>query len=236
MSPRQLPLALPHVPRLERSDFLAADANAAALAWIDRFPEAPGRVLALHGPPGSGKTHLAHIWAARVGAAFTRGVELAQLDIGAASLDGITALVVDGADRVAGDAAAERALFHLINMLRERGAALLLAGREPAARWAIALPDLASRLRAAQAVGVGVPDDALLAAVLVKLFAERQLAVGQDVVQYLVGRMERSLAAARALVGAIDREALAQRRRITIPLAAEALPKLQRELFSSGEE
>jgi len=236
VSGRQLPLELPHLPRLERADFLSADANAEALAWIDRFPEKPGTVLALHGPAGSGKTHLAHIWAARLGASWATGGELASFDLADPAWAKLRALAVDGAEFVAGDGGAERALFHIINMLRERGGALLLVGREPPARWAVQLPDLASRLRAAQAVGVGAPDDALLAAVLVKLFAERQLAVGQDVVQYLVGRMERSLAAARSAVAAIDREALAQKRRVTIPLVAEALPKLQQEMFFSGEE
>ena len=140
-------------------------------------------------------------------------------------LSSVAAVVIDNADRGTGDARTERALFHLYNLARETGGHLLLTSESAPAHWGIKLPDLRSRLMAAPAVAVGAPDDALLAAILVKLFADRQLRVGGDVIRFLVTHMERSFDAARRLVADLDAAALAARRRITVPLARRVLAK-----------
>ena len=222
MSRAQLALDLGHRPALGRDDFLVAACNRDAVAWLDRWPDWPAGGLAIVGPAGCGKSHLASVWRATSGAPL---LAPADLDRGepAALLAGATACVIDDADRAIAGGARERALLHLYNHLREARGQLLLTGRTPPARWPIALPDLASRLAAVPAVGVGMPDEALLAAVLVKLFADRQLRVGQDVVMFLVPRLERSFEAARQIVAAIDRAALAGGRAVTVPLVREVL-------------
>lgn len=230
MNVRQLPLDLAHAPHYSRVDFLIAEANRDAVAFVDRFPETPGTGLALWGPAGCGKTHLTHVWAERVGARFLAAAGLTDTLAALSERPG-DALAFDDANRVAGDDEAERALFHLLNLTREKGGALLLAAREPPARWPVRLPDLRSRLAALPAVSIGAPDDALLGAVLVKLFADRQLSVGEDVVAYLLGRMERSLAAARRIVERLDALGLAAKRPVTVPLAAQALA-----MDNQGEE
>jgi chromosomal replication initiation ATPase DnaA len=218
---RQLVLDLPVRPALGRADFFVAPANALAVAMVDRWPDWPMRRLALVGPPGAGKTHLAHVWSARAGAAILPVEALPGLAIGDVADE--AALAVEDADRVGGlGPAAEEALFHLCNRLAAKGS-LMLSGRAPPARWAVALADLASRLRATPPARLEPPDDALLGAVLVKLFADRQLAVGPDLVQYLLARMDRSFAATEAIVAALDHAGLARHRPITARLAAEVL-------------
>ncbi|HTV87919.1 MAG TPA: DNA replication protein [Stellaceae bacterium] len=212
----QLALDLPHRAALGRADFLAAGPNEAALGWIERWPDWPARAVALHGPAGCGKSHLAGLWQARSGGVLVAGAALAGLD--PAALAGRRAVALDDADR-----APERALLHLYNCCVETRAGLLLVARRAPAAWATMLPDLASRLRAMPAVAIGAPDDALLAAVLVKHFADRQLHPAPSVIDFLVRRMERSFAAAAALVGAIDRLALAGRRPVTLAVAREVL-------------
>jgi len=218
----QLPLDLGHLPALGREDFLVAASNEAAVKWLERWPEWPQPALALYGPPGSGKTHLAHVFAARVRAtgAATAFIDPAALDVTALpNLIGVSrAIVVDDAAR-----APEQALFHLYNLVAERRGHLLIVASEPPARWPIALADLRSRLLAAPAVAVNAPDDALLGAVLVKLFADRQVTVAADAIAYLVTRIERSFAAARAAVAALDAAALAEKRAITTPFARRVL-------------
>ncbi len=219
----QLPLVLGHRQALGREDFLVADCNAAAVAWIDRWPDWPGGGLAIHGPAGSGKSHLAEVWRARSGAVRITAQALAVAEP-PRLLGGARACVIDGLH----DGAVrldERRLLHLYNLLREGGGHLLLAATSAPARWPVALPDLKSRLGALPAVEIGSPDDTLLAAVLVKLFADRQLSVGTEVVAYLAPRMERSFAAARRIVEALDREALAAQRRVALPLAREVLAR-----------
>jgi chromosomal replication initiation ATPase DnaA len=214
---RQLAFELPHRPAMDMADFLVAPANADALAWIDRWPDWPGRVLVVHGPPGCGKSHLANVWRARVGAAvMTAGALSAETVPGIIAPGGCLVLEDIGAD-LFGDRQAETALFHLMNWTREQAGGLLLTSRRPPGRWALALADLASRIRACPAVALRPPDDVLLAAVLVKLFADRQIRVGDEVVSFLVKRIERSFAAARAAVETLDRRALAEGRPITIP-------------------
>jgi len=216
-APRQLALALPHAESFAREDFLAGAPNEAALAMIERWPDWPDRVLALVGPEGAGKSHLAAIWAEIAGARRVSARALGETDLMAALATG--ALVIEDASAQLD----ERALFHLLNLIREEEAYLLITARAAPARWGAALPDLASRLRAVPTVALSAPDDALLRAVLVKLFADRQLGVDSSLVSYLVTRIERSFAAARAAVEALDREALRMQRPVTRALAAELM-------------
>jgi chromosomal replication initiation ATPase DnaA len=216
-APRQLALALSHDESFAREDFLAGASNADALKLIERWPDWPGRVLALVGPEGAGKSHLAAIWAENAGARRLSARALGETDLLHALATG--ALVVED---VAGELH-ERALFHLINLVREEEAYLLITARMAPGRWSVALPDLASRLRAIPAVTLTSPDDAVLRAVLLKLFADRQLGVDESLISYLVTRIERSFAAARVAVETLDHEALRLKRPVTRALAAEVL-------------
>ncbi len=228
MSPaEQLPFPFGHRPSLADADFLVADANREAAAWMDRWPAWPGPALVVHGPPGCGKTHLASIWCVRAGGVLVAVDALAGADLPALTAQ-CRAVAVDAADMLAGRAA-EEALLHLYNVMAAAGGHVLLTARAPPARWTLDLPDLASRLRAAPAVAVAAPDDAMLDAVLVKLFADRQLRVGADVIAYLRPRIERSFAAAGGIVAALDAAALARRRPITPRLAAEVLREVEGE-------
>jgi chromosomal replication initiation ATPase DnaA len=213
----QLAIDLPYRPALGRADFLVSDCNAAALGWIERWPDWPARALALYGREGCGKSHLAHLWCERAGACLVSGRELTEWERVSVS----PGIAVDGADR-----APERTLLHLFNSCAEAGAGLLVVARDAPAAWPIALPDLASRLRAAPAVGIAPPDDPLIAAMLVKHFADRQLRVAPAVIAYLVRRMERSFAAAADLAARLDRLALAEGRPISLALARRALAEL----------
>ena len=216
-APRQLALALPHAESFAREDFLTGAPNEAALAMIERWPDWPDRALALVGPEGAGKSHLAAIWAEIAGARRVSARALGETNLIGALATG--ALVIEDAPARLD----ERALFHLLNLIREEEAYLLITARVAPARWSVALPDLASRLRAVPTVALSAPDDALLRAVLVKLFADRQLGVDSSLVSYLVTRIERSFAAARAVVETLDREALRMQRPVTRALAAELL-------------
>jgi chromosomal replication initiation ATPase DnaA len=217
-----LELALPP-PTYAREDFVVADGNREALAWLDRWPDWPAPALALHGPAGSGKTHLGRIWAARASARLLDAGDLENQDVAdlASLSEASPAVLIEQADK-----APERALFHLYNLMRERRGHMLLISQEPPAHWSIALPDLASRLRAAPAVAVAPPDDELLGSIILKQLADRQLHAGAGVVQYLVSHMERSADAARRVVAALDRKALAERREIDRRLAADVLSEL----------
>jgi chromosomal replication initiation ATPase DnaA len=216
--PRQLPLALGFSERFGREDFLAGPSNAAALALVERWPDWPARAVALVGPEGSGKSHLAAIWAKQAGARSIAGHAIAPASVPGALATG--ALVIEDLRETACD---EAALFHLINLAREQGDFLLITARTPPGAWTIRLRDLASRLRAVPVVTLAAPDDALLRAVMVKLFADRQLAVDEGLIGYLATRIERSFAAARAIVADLDREALRQKREVNRALAAELL-------------
>lgn len=209
---RQLPLDLALPPRYGREDYLVSPANAAALEAIDRWPDWPDRVLLLLGPAGSGKSHLGAIWAERARAQVVRApAPLADVQAAAG------AILIDDADRLA---EGEAALFHLLNLVREQGGSLLLTAQRAPDLWSLRTADLLSRLRLAPVARVEAPDDDLLRAVLVKLFADRQLLVDEAVVSYLVLRLDRSIAAARAAVDALDAGGLALNRRITRPMAA----------------
>jgi chromosomal replication initiation ATPase DnaA len=213
-------------PTFAREDFVVSDGNREALAWLDRWPDWPAPALALSGPPGSGKTDLARIWAAQANAAVLDAPDLEGKSIPDLTVltQAHAAILIDHADR-----AAERALFHLYNLMRERRGHLLLIAELPPAHWHIRLPDLASRLRAAPAVAVAPPDDELLGSIILKQLADRQLHAGPGVVQYLVARMERSAEAARRVVAALDRRALSERREIDRRLAADVLAELSME-------
>jgi chromosomal replication initiation ATPase DnaA len=221
--PRQLALALDHSESFAREDFLEGPSNARALALIDRWPDWPGRVMALTGPQGSGKSHLAAIWAEETGARFVSMRTLDDEHLPSALATG--ALVVEDFSERSFD---EAALFHLLNLAQQEGAYMLLTARTPPAGWAIALADLTSRLRAIPAVALSAPDDRLLRAVIVKLFADRQLAVDETLIAYLVARMERSFPAARSAVEDLDREAMRQQRPVNRALAAELYRDLTR--------
>ena len=220
--PCQLPLNLGHRPALGQEDFLVAPCNEQAVGWLDLWPEwgAPG--LVIHGPAGCGKTHLAHVWQVRSQAIFLSPELLQEGDPSEIIRDNISAIIED-ADQAVGSAARERNLLHLHNILEERQGSLLLTAVTPVAGWPTKLPDLRSRIVILPAVDVGVPDDPLIGAVLVKMFSDRQLRVGQDVIAYLLTHMERSFSAARRIVAALDSRALAAKRRITVPFVAEVL-------------
>jgi chromosomal replication initiation ATPase DnaA len=222
MPPRQLAFDLPARAALGRSDFLVAPANRIALGLVDRWPDWPERKLALAGPEGSGKTHLVHVWAARARARIVPATALTRLDLG--EMSEAAAVAVEDCDRLpALGRDAEEALFHLHNRLALGGGTLMVTGVAAPAQWGLVLPDLESRLAAATLATLEPPDDALLAAVLVKLFADRQLEVSPGLIEYLLPRIERSFAGACAVVARLDRLALARRRAVTQRLAAEAL-------------
>ena len=214
--PRQLVLALDHAVSFAREDFLAGPSNAAALTLIDRWPDWPAQVMALIGPEGSGKSHLAAIWAKTAGARVLAAKLLTQTDLPAAFATG--ALVVEDLEPAGLD---ERALFHLLNLAREEGAYMLLTARSALAGFRVSIRDLGSRLRALPSVALAPPDDALLRSLIVKLAADRQLAVDDALVNYLANRIERSFVAAHAAVVRLDEEAMRQHRPVTRALAAE---------------
>lgn len=220
MGPAQLTLDLAPDLRLGRADFMLTPANADALAAVDAVADWPSGRMLVAGPAGSGRTHLASIWAADRGVRLLRGADFKRPETAAA-------YALDDADAVAGDPLAEEALFHLLNRADADGAPLLMTARDVPGTWGIALPDLDSRLRACPVVRMHRPDDALLAMALVKLCDDRQLALDEPVLRYLVARMDRSLAAAAMIVEALDRAALNRQRRPSRPMAADILAQMK---------
>lgn len=220
MTARQLAFDLPARAAYRRADFFTSPANAQALAAIDGWQDWPGGKLLLIGPRGAGKTHLAHLWAEATGARMLAGNHLASADLPELAAGG--AVCIEDAELVAGLAQAETALFHLHNLLAGQGR-LLITASAPPRDWGVQLPDLLSRMQAASIAQLHAPDDALLSAVLIKLFADRQIAVPPNLIPYLVQRMDRSFAAAHDLVAALDARALQRGRPVTRALAAELL-------------
>jgi chromosomal replication initiation ATPase DnaA len=218
VQPRQLALALPHAERLTRDDFLESPANEAGLALIGSWPDWPSRIMLLVGPEGSGKSHLAAVWAEASGARSTSAQALTADAVPAALATG--ALVVDDLKPQGFD---ERAMFHLLNLARQDEAHVLMAARIPPSAFEVELRDLRSRLRAVPVVTLLPPDDLLLRALIVKFCADRQLVVDESVVSYLASRIERSTTAARQAVELLDTEALRLGRPVTRALAAELL-------------
>jgi chromosomal replication initiation ATPase DnaA len=218
VQPRQLAFALPHAESFSRDDFLEGPANAAALSLIDSWRDWPNGIMLLTGPEGSGKSHLAAIWAEQAGARSTTARALTAAAVPGALATG--ALVVE--DLNAGEFD-ERALFHLMNLAREDQAFVLMTARVPPIALQIELRDLRSRLRAVPVATLLPPDDQLFRALVVKFCADRQLSVDESVVSYLANRIERSSAAIRAAVELLDSEALRLGRPVTRALAAELL-------------
>ncbi|QFT32672.1 DnaA/Hda family protein [Roseibium porphyridii] len=220
--PRQLPLDLPHEAALSRDDYLVGGSNRAAFELLERWPDWPSPVVVLAGPVGAGKTHLVNAFRDETGAAVVQASDLKEDDV--ELLASAPAAVVEDAHLGVDNTA----LFHLLNSARQAGNSVLITSRTWPASWKIVLPDLLSRLRAATPVEIQEPDDDLLRRVLVKLFADRQIAVEIGVIDYLVVRMERSLEVALRAVEAIDREALAGRVKITKPLAGRVLENVHK--------
>lgn len=215
MTSAQLPLPFPHQPAYAAADFLEAPSNEAALAWLDRTADWPDYRLALWGEPGCGKTHLLRLWAGRRGAALLAGPDLHGLP----TLPATGGVAIDDAVPIA----EEPALLHLLNAAREAHLPVLLAARAPPARWPVRLPDLASRLRAVTSVEIQPPEDSLFRALLLRLLADRQLAVRPDLQDWLLLRLPRSPAALREAVARLDQAALADGGGVTRSIAAGVL-------------
>ncbi|TQS72323.1 chromosomal replication initiator DnaA [Rhodobacteraceae bacterium] len=224
MTNKQLIFDLPLRQSQGREDYYVAQANALALVMLDRPSNWPSGRLLLLGDPGAGKTHLAQIWADENRAPLISSGELEHYD--APFLVSAGAVVVDDADRIAGSENHESLLLHLNNLCQAEGVRLLITARTPPRDWGMDLPDLRSRMEATASARLLPPDDALLAAVLVKMFADRQIHVPVTLIPWLVGRMDRSMATARALVNALDARSLEEKRAITRSLAAEVLDSL----------
>lgn len=216
VQPRQLALALSHEERLTRDDFLEGPANEAALALIDSWPDWPNRIMLLTGPEGSGKSHLAAIWAELAGARSTSAHALTADTVPTALATG--ALVIEDLRPSDFD---ERAMFHLMNLARQDDAFVLITARLPPSAFEIELRDLRSRLRAVPTVALQPPDDQLFRGLILKFCADRQMNVDEQIVSYLTTRIERSYVAVRQAVELLDTEALRLGRPVTRALAAE---------------
>ena len=213
---RQLALDLRHHPAMGREDFLVSSSNAEAAAWIDRWPDWPGPALVLVGPPGSGKSHLGQVWRTRSQARVFEADAVPGL-----GETGSSSVIIEDADRQSSDTA----VLHLYNAVVENGGHVLVTARQPPARWAGRLPDLVSRLAAAPTASIGSPDEALISAIVVKMLADLHLDIADNVLTYLVTRMELSFAATERLVAEINRAALAARRGVTLSVVREALER-----------
>ncbi len=216
----QLSFDLPGKTALGREDFFIAPSNALAVAMIENSQSWPSGKLILCGPAGSGKTHLAHVWAGQTGATIVQATDLTA-DI-VPDLSGFS-LVIEDVPLIASSPDTQDALFHLHNLALANGRLLLMTGMGTPRHWAMTLPDLQSRLEGTQTVALDAPDDALLAAILAKLFADRQITPRPDVIPFLVKRMERSFEAAQRLVAALDHAALAEGRSLTRRFASQLL-------------
>lgn len=212
----QLPFDLGHRSAYAREDLWVSTANAEAVAWLDKWPAWGAPALILHGPAASGKTHLACVWQKTSGAQPLTPETL--LNVEALAAPGI---IIDDVEKFLGSKEAEAALFHLFNRAKEQGGYILLTAASPPRDWNLALPDLKSRLLSVPAAAVGSPDEQTMAVVLAKLFSDRQIFVSQDVVQFILSRIERSFAALRDIADAVDRKALAEKRAVTIPFVRE---------------
>ena len=218
----QLTLELAPEPGFERENFVVSGSNEQAYAMIERWPDWPDPMLLILGPPGAGKSHLGAIWASIAKAGVQSAAALAAANIEALAAAG--PLLLEDADAIG---EAETQLFHLINLMRENGMALMITAKTPPDAWGLRTADLLSRLRLAPTVAIGPPDDALMRAVLVKLLIDRQLVIDTSVVGYIALRLERSLDAARTFIDALDREALARHCRISRAIAADVLASLE---------
>ena len=219
-APEQLALALPHRSALGAEDFLISGSNEAAIGIVDSWPDWPHSAVAVVGPAGSGKSHLVNVWRSRSGADVIAGRAVGEDTV--ARLETARALAVEDVDQGIAD---ERALFHVLNTATERKLTVLMTSRVAPGEIEIALPDLRSRMRALPVLGISPPDEALLRALLVKLFTDRQLSVDPPVISYLALRIERSTEAAARAVADVDQLALARGRKVTRALVAEVLAR-----------
>ena len=225
---QQLPLDLGFRHAFGRSDFHIGQSNRDAVGWIDRWPDWPAPVLVLQGLAASGKSHLAAVWQEKAGACVIKPEMLTTH-----SAEELFALgdsfVIDALDPWLGDRVAETTLFHLYNMLKEEQKTMMVTMRMAPTHVDFVVPDLASRFRAAPSVQIHAPDDMLLASVLIKLFRDRQLRLSNDVITYLLPRMERSFSAARDVVARADHVALSEKRGISVPLMRQVLADMMDE-------
>jgi len=225
---QQIPLDLAGLTAHGLEDYLIGPSNQDAVSWIERWPSWPAPVLVINGPAASGKTHLAAVWRERSGAEVIKPEML--LSKTAEQIAGAgECLIFDGLDLWLGEREAETTLFHLYNIFKEEQRSFLITMRMAPAQAGFAIADLASRFRAAPVANIQPPDDMLLGSVLIKLFSDRQLAVSNDVIKYILPRMERSFAAARDIVDRADKMALAQKRGISVPLMRDVLAAMQEE-------
>lgn len=216
----QLGFDLPSVPALGREDFMLAPSNALAMSLIEAWPNWNAGKLVLSGPEGSGKTHLTHVWATKAGARIIAATDLNEDDIPALA---DAPIAVEDVSAIAGHRKAETALFHLHNLVLANGHSLLFSGVGPVALWPLVLPDLQSRLQGAATAELAPPDDTLLAAVMAKQFADRQITPPANVIDYLLLRIDRSFAAARDVVTRLDQASLAAKKPVTRGLAIKVL-------------
>lgn len=220
--PQQIPLDLGARNAFGMEDFLIGPENESAVAWIDRWPDWPAPALFISGPAACGKSHLAAVWRARAKAQMVKCEDLLMCTAEDLADRG-DALVFERVDLWTGMRDAEETLFHLYNIFKEQGRSFLLTSQMPPSGLDFTVPDLASRFRAAPVATIEPPGDTLLASVLIKLFSDRQLKVSNDVIKYMLPRMERSFAAARDLVAKADAQALADRQKISIALMRKVM-------------
>lgn len=220
---RQLVLDFEHRPALTGDDFLVSNCNREAIDWIDAWPNWPSPALVIVGPPGAGKSHLAAVFAN-----CSNALQVLEEEFNEAASNVELDLIVEDVDIVL-TKGNEEPLLHLYNAAKESGHRILLTAKTPPVRWGIQLPDLRSRMNAALTVEIGPPEDSLIAALLVKMFADRQVQVSHDVITYTLSRMERSFLAARQIVENADKLALAEKKRITVPLIKRVLESLEQE-------
>lgn len=218
----QLSFDLPARPALGRDDFFISPSNALAVALIDTPQSWMNGKMILVGPEGSGKTHLAHVWAAQSGAQIIKARDLDEEMVPNLLK---TPVVVEDGDEIAGQRIIETALFHLHNLAQAEGQPLLITARNAPQRWPLTLPDLASRLQALQIAQLDAPDDTLLTSLLMKLFIDRQLNPALDVIPFLARRIDRSFAAAQHIVATLDKAALEAKRPITRAFVSAVLDK-----------
>lgn len=220
----QIPFDLGHRTAMGRDDFLIAPNNQDAVAWIDLWPDWPAPLLVMYGPVASGKSHLAAVWGEKSNAACIHPDTLNDESIRHIA-SAAKHVILEDADNLIGNVEAEKGLFHLYNLFKEEKRSIMLTLVEPPVRRNFALPDLASRLRAAPAVAIREPDDILLGSILVKMFNDRQLRVTQDVINYIVMHMERSFEEARKIVDLADKRALVEKRPVSVQLLRDIIAR-----------
>ena len=218
----QFPLDLLHRASMKREDFFVSGSNETAVNWIDCWPAWPSPTIIVVGPEGSGKTHLGKVWC---NAADAVKIEKEEFGRG---INKVNRIFIDDVDKVSKHSS-DKALFHLFNTISEEGGFILFTATLPPASWVRRLPDLTSRLAASPNIYIDFPDEKLISAVMLKMFADQRVFVSPEVMGYLLPRMERSFAAARDLVVKLNQASLSTKRKVTIPLASEVLSEIQKK-------